>query len=138
MKNIYVLVWFSLTSTFVLGGDFDYSKMSRVDTLRLDKMVARNMSSLDEPCLYIEILDPENNWAPVLKKNICSYEGRSFYSDFTYAGFTDVNFVEGGLEANLTLIPLRAAIEDNLYCRISIGDGEIGQLSCSQGRENYY
>lgn len=128
----------ALVSSISWAEDFDYSVMSRAETQRIDNMVARNMSSLDDPCLYIEILDPENNWSPIRKKSICALDGRSLISDFTYASFSNVKFSLGGLQAYLTLIPLQAVIEDVLHCSIKLMDDEIGSLECSQGREGYY
>lgn len=131
-----------LTSIFFIssatGAALDYSTLDSADSQRVGEMVIRYMTSLDSPCLYIEILDPRSPWKVVQQKEICTIHHKNLNTDFSYAGFSKIKFNSDSIQALLTLIPLRAIFEDNLKCSIALTDHSIGDLQCEAGREDQY
>jgi hypothetical protein len=138
IKTALILSTALLWPTVSWSASINYAVIARADTKRIGEMVIRNSSSLDSPCLYIEVLDPERSWKSVQEKEICSINGRNFETDFSYASFSEVEFGGDSILATLTLIPLISVIEDNLQCSIKITDESIGELYCEPGREDQY
>ncbi|MDX2355023.1 hypothetical protein [Stutzerimonas xanthomarina] len=44
------------------------------------------------PCLRLELINPKDDWTVVERKNICEMNGLSLANDFSYAGFSKIEF----------------------------------------------
>ena len=78
----------------------------------------------------MQILAPEGNWRVLASKRFCSFDGKSFRSGYSYAGFEDHVFADDGLHVTLSLTDLRPTGEKRLACVIPIQNEQIRELKC--------
>ncbi|WP_242489211.1 hypothetical protein [Pseudomonas sp. TH08] len=106
------------------------NKVSRSGAKRYQDVVARYLYSFDNPCLTVQILAPDGNWRVLSSRQFCSFDGKTFWSDYADAGFKDHAFAEDGLHVTLRLTERSAPGEKRLACVIPIQNEQIKELKC--------
>lgn len=108
----------------------DVAKVSNSASQRFGDVVARYVTTFGSPCLDVQILAPEGNWRVLASRRFCSFDGKSFRSGYSYAGFEDHEFADDGLHVTLSLTELRPTGEKRLACVIPIQNEQIKELKC--------
>lgn len=126
-----------LVSAFILflatganGEEIDYSKISEAKSSRINDIIVRYVRLYGEPCISIQTVNPGGGWKVISTKNICSVDGKSFWTDFADAGFEDVSFSKKGVHLTLSTTPLEPIGEQKRECFVPIKDGSINAMTC--------
>lgn len=108
----------------------DIAKVSNSASQRFGDVVARYVTAFGSPCLDVQILAPDGNWRVLSSRRFCSFDGKSFRSGYSYAGFEDHVFADDGLHVTLSLTELRSTGAKRLACVIPIQNEQIKELKC--------
>lgn len=114
------------------GDVVDMNKVSRSGAKRYQDVVARYLYSFDNPCLTVQILAPDGGWRVLSLMRFCSFDGKSFQSDYADAGFEAPVFADDGLHLTLSTTELRAPGEKRRACVIPIKNEQIKALKCGE------
>lgn len=109
----------------------DYGKASEINSARHGREVVRYVKEFGSPCLKVQVLGPSQKWKILADKSFCSYEGKSFLTDVTYASFDDLKFESDGIHTTLTITPLQLTNDVVRSCIIPIQEGEVSDISCT-------
>ena len=110
--------------------NIEYQKIATAESSRVGKLVVRYFMSFEDPCLYVQLLSPGDNWQVIKSSSICSFQGRSFSTEFAHVGFENISVSNGAINLVLRIFPLRASGEVQRSCTIAVGSGIIGPLQC--------
>lgn len=113
------------------GNLVDLNKVFTAGSQRYGDVVARYVTTFGSPCLNVQIVAPEGNWRVVLSSaRFCSFGGKSFWTDFSDAGFDEHKFAADGLHVTLRMSELRGNGEERRACVIPIQNAQIKELKC--------
>lgn len=112
----------------------DYGKVSELKSARHGDKITRYIKEYGAPCLHVQVIDPDQQWRVLADKTFCSYEGKSFLTDVTYASFSDLKFANDGVHGTLTITPLQLVDDVVLSCVIPVQEDVIGDLACMISR----
>ncbi|WP_085706641.1 lysozyme inhibitor LprI family protein [Pseudomonas sp. B35(2017)] len=112
------------------GNVVDLNKVFLSGSQRFGNVVARYVSTFGSPCLTVQILAPNGGWRVLSSKRFCSFDGKSFWSDYADAGFDGHVFAGDGLHVTLRLTELRPIGEKRLDCVIPIQNEQVKELNC--------
>lgn len=112
------------------GNVVDFNKVFLSGSQRFGDVVARYVSTFGSPCLTVQVLAPNGGWRVLSSKRFCSFDGKSFRSGYSYAGFEDHVFADDGLHVTLSLFELRGGADTRLACVIPIQNEQIKELKC--------
>lgn len=109
----------------------DIANVSKSASQRFGDVVVRYITTFGSPCLNVQIVAPDGNWKVLSSAQVCSFDGKSFWSGYASAGFEGHVFAEDGLHVTLALTDLRPAGEKRLACVIPIQNEQIKELKCA-------
>ncbi|MCU0090847.1 DUF1311 domain-containing protein [Pseudomonas koreensis] len=112
------------------GNVVDFNKVFLSGSQRFGDVVARYVSTFGSPCLTVQVLAPNGGWRVLSSKRFCNFDGKSFRSGYSYAGFEDHVFADDGLHVTLSLFELRGGADTRLACVIPIQNEQIKELKC--------
>jgi hypothetical protein len=112
--------------------ELNYANASEINSGRAGGVLARYIKTFKSDCLAVEIISIQKELKILESKNICSFEGKSFSTDFAYAGFQDITFEKEGVRLVLSITPLVPTGEELRKCLIPIANGEMSSLQCSE------
>ncbi|QEI04409.1 hypothetical protein FXN63_00075 [Pigmentiphaga aceris] len=126
----------ALILSLLLAGNATASSMNlgaayEVGSGRIGKSLVRYVKSFDTACLGIQVISPDQRWKVLSSSNICTFQGKSFDTEFSYAGFKDISVKPDGVHLTLNLMALRPSKEEYWSCVIPVKGTEIGDLSCA-------
>ncbi|MCU1735915.1 MULTISPECIES: hypothetical protein [unclassified Pseudomonas] len=136
MKSTMLLLLISAT-TYAASEKANYNTIYEAHSRRIGEVVARYIKTHDDPCLIIEVLDPDKKWIILSRKKICSINGKSFIDQVTYSDFEKITFSEKGIKSSLLVFPLLPAARERYDCLIPIKGQKIGALTCSEPTYEY-
>lgn len=129
----FFLIFIALLAMKANGEPIDYSKTSEAKSARFDKVVVRYFRQYGEVCANVQTLDPGKNWQIISTIHICSFEDKSFETEFADIQFQNIYFAEDGLHLTLSTTPLEPIGEQIKNCIVPIKDGSIDQMTCRDG-----
>lgn len=136
-KAIIPLLIFAITSSSAANEKANYNTIYEAHSRRIGDVVARYIKTHDDPCLTIEVLDPDKKWIILSRKKICSINGKSFIDQVTYSDFEKITFSDKGISSSLLVFPLLPAARERYDCLIPIKGSKIGALACSEPTYEY-
>ncbi|WP_248745711.1 hypothetical protein [Pseudomonas sp. MWU12-2037] len=138
MKSTIILLLISaLTNVNAASDKANYNTIYEAHSRRIGEVVARYIKTHDDPCLTIEVLDPDKKWIILSRKKICSINGKSFIDQVTYSNFEKITFSDKGITSSLLVFPLLPAARERYDCLIPIKGPTIGALACSKPTYEY-
>ena len=137
MKSLFIglLVLFSLS---VQSKDYVVSPyVTDAGIQRVDDLSFRYVIFGFDTCFRVELLTISGiNKKILVQKDICSYAGKNFATDFSYVGFQNMNVVDGHFVFNLNTMPRRGLGEYDRQCTISINGSEnrpsLSDMTCTK------
>jgi uncharacterized protein YecT (DUF1311 family) len=112
------------------GDLLDLNKVFTAGSQRYGDVVARYVTTFGSVCLNAQILAPDGGWRVLSSARFCSFDGKSFWDGYSYAGFENLEFHADGLHVTLSLSELRGNGEERRACVIPIQDSQIKELKC--------
>ncbi|MGJ7517082.1 hypothetical protein ACSFE6_22475 [Pseudomonas baetica] len=127
------LMFFFLMASFgfARADSINYSNASEISSGRSGESLIRYIKTFGSECLAVEILSLKGGLKILESKNLCSFDGKKFSTDFAYAGFQNITFEKDGIHLVLNIIPLQPTGEQLRKCSIPITNGKMGDLQCS-------
>lgn len=110
----------------------DIGSVSEVGAGRVGAHVVRYVKTFNDSCLEVQVVSPDNNWKILSASNFCSFEGKSFDSDYADAGFDNISVKNDGVHLTLSTTPLRPTGEERRLCNIPVEGTTIKELKCSE------
>ncbi|WP_052451105.1 hypothetical protein [Pseudomonas batumici] len=136
MKKIIALLLIS-TNTYATSEKANYNTIYEAKSRRIGEVVARYIKTHDDPCLTIEVLDPDKKWTILSRKKFCSINGKAFTNQVSYSDFEEITFSDKGISSSLLVFPLLPAARERYDCLIPIKGPKIGGLTCSEPTYEY-
>ncbi|NWD74677.1 hypothetical protein HX890_11215 [Pseudomonas gingeri] len=136
MKKIIILLLISTTAS-AASEKANYNTIYEAQSRRIGNVVARYIKTHDDPCLTIEVLDPDKKWIILSRQKFCSINGKSFIDKVSYSDFEKITFSEKGISSSLLIFPLLPAARERYDCLIPIKGKKIGGLVCSEPTYEY-
>lgn len=133
--NLSIVTFVALFSVHVTTHAADYGKASEIKSARQGDVVVRYIKEYGSPCLDVQVLDPNKKWALISERNFCSYEGKSFLTEVSYAAFEKPAFATDGLHFSLSITPLELTEEVVRSCVIPVEGSVINDISCSDATD---
>ncbi|WP_191485079.1 hypothetical protein [Pseudomonas sp. FEN] len=138
MKSKIILLLISAaTNANAASEKANYNTIYEAHSRRIGEVVARYIKTHDDPCLTIEVLDPDKKWNILSRKKICSINGKSFMNQVSYSDFENITFSDKGIASSLLVFPLLPAARERYDCLIPIKGPKIGALACSEPTYEY-
>lgn len=109
----------------------DYSKVAESGSHRMDNYVTRYIRLYEDPCLYVQVLDPQKKWKILSSVDICELNGKRFFDEFADASFIKQVFEGDMLNFTLDTVTLIGAVNEVYSCSIKVDRYEIQPMSCS-------
>lgn len=109
----------------------DIGAVSEVGAGRVGANVVRYIKTFNDSCLEVQVVSPDDNWKILSASSFCTFEGKSFDSDFADAGFEDISVKNDGVHLTLSITPLRPTGEERRSCNIPVEGTTIKELKCS-------
>lgn len=113
----------------------DIGAVSEVGFGRVGANVVRYVKTFSNSCLEVQVISPDSNWKVLSTSNFCTFEGKSFDSDFTDAGFEEISVKDDGVHLILSITPLRMTGEERRACTIPVEGTAIKELKCSEAHK---
>lgn len=110
--------------------EMDYRRVATANSFRVEKLVYRYIRQYEDPCLYIELLNPAESWHVVYTKKICAYDSKDFYSGYAFVEFGNFMVKSGSIKFDMKLVTLPPVTEKNLKCLIPLENLKIEDLQC--------
>ncbi|QLC73180.1 hypothetical protein LPB260_20740 [Pseudomonas sp. LPB0260] len=129
MRKISELFILAFLPTVAIGGEVDYSKIAEASSARIGDTLVRYSRLYEEPCAYIQIINPKN-WQATETARICEFNGLSFATEVADAYFSNPEFSKNGVHLQLSITPLEPTGEQNKRCFVPIQNKHIGTLEC--------
>jgi hypothetical protein len=126
--------FFSVVCILFVGGAAaanDIGAVSEVGAGRVGANVVRYIKTFNDSCLEVQVVSPDDNWKILSASSFCTFEGKSFDSDFADAGFEDISVKNNGVHLTLSITPLRPTGEERRSCSIPVEGTTIKELKCS-------
>ena len=112
-----------------LGGVYE------VGSGRIGNHVVRHVKRFGTTCLEVQVISPDNAWKVLSTKRFCTFQGKSFDTDFSHAGFEDISIQKDGLHLTLDIIPLRPTKDEKWACVIPVEGIVIKEMTCAEARK---
>ena len=113
----------------------DIGAVSEVGSGRVGANVVRYVKTFKNSCLEVQVVSPDRNWEILSVSDFCTFEGKSFDSDFADAGFEGVSVKKDGVHLTLSVTPLRPTGEERRECSILVDGTSIKELKCSEAHK---
>lgn len=135
MKNsVCSVIFFTLLFQLAHAEETNYAGASEIMSGRVGASLVRYVKTFESECLIIEVLK-RKDWTLLSGRYFCTFEGKSFSTDFTDIEFQNITFEKDGVHSRLSITPLRSAVEEIRSCIIPVGNDHIGDLRCSSARK---
>lgn len=134
--------WNMLLAALVLGvspvysvaGTDVYRYAVEVNAKRAEGLLfkyTRFNSESPYPCLRIELINPKDDWAVVERKNICEMNGLSLANDFSYAGFSNIEFHGSAVSFDFNYLLNEEPGEYVQRCTVEAKGRVLSEMKCT-------
>lgn len=83
------------------------------------------------PCLRLELINPKDDWAVVERKNICEMNGLSLANDFSYAGFSKIEFHGSAVSFDFNYLLNEEPGEYVQRCTVETKGRVLSEMKCT-------
>jgi hypothetical protein len=82
----------------------------------------------------VELINPSENWALISANDICSIDGESIRSGFSYAAFENIEIKSESIEFDFNYFPKATPGEYIRSCSVAIARARIESAICGEPR----